>query len=67
MITIDNVIGYFLDLKHTLNEEIEDIIYTDLKHSLTFKQLQNIDHKRQEINTIYKILEFLDKERGNLK
>ena len=67
MITIDNVIGYFLDLKHTLNDDINDIIYTDLKHSLTFKQLQDIDHKRQDINTIYKILEFLDKERGNLK
>lgn len=65
MITIDNVIGYFLDLKHKYNEDINTLLYEDLSHSLTFKQLQDIDHARTKINKIYDIIEFLDKERGN--
>lgn len=63
-LTKDNVIGYFLDLKHTYNEEIHDILYDDITHSLTFKDLQRIDHLRNDISKIYEIIEFLEKE-GN--
>ena len=64
MITIDNVIGYFLGLKFNYDEQINDILYSDIKHSLTFKQLQNIDHLRTKLSTIYDIIEFLEKERN---
>lgn len=63
MITIDNVIGYFLDLKFKYDEEINDILFDDIEHSLTFKQLQNIDHLRTKLSNIYNIIDFLEEER----
>lgn len=62
MITKEQVIQYFINLRENIVFEIDDLLYTDLNNSLTFKQLQDIDHKRQDINTIYKIIEFLEKE-----
>ena len=56
-----DIIEYFITLKEDIIFEIEDILYTELNNSLTFKQLQQVDHKRQELNTIYKIIEFLEK------
>lgn len=61
-ITKDNIISYLLDLKHTYNTEIEDILYSELSKSLTFKDLQRIDHLRNNISKIYKIIEFIEKE-----
>lgn len=63
MITIDNVIGYFLGLKFDYDEQINDILFEDIEHSLTFKQLQNIDHLRTRLRTIYEIIDFLEEER----
>lgn len=63
MITIDNVIGYFLGLKFDYDEQINDILFDDIEHSLTFKQLQDIDHLRTKLKTIYEIIDFLEKER----
>ena len=62
MLTIDNVVGYFLDLKFEYNEKINDILYSDIEHSLTFKQLQEIDHLRTKLRTIYDVIDFLEKE-----
>lgn len=64
MITKEQVIHYLMSLKDDYNLTIEDILYNDITKSLTFKQLQDIDHLRNNIQTIYKIIEFLEKE-GN--
>ena len=63
-VTKDNVIQYFINLNEDTNQRINDIIYSDITKSLTFKQLQDIDHLRKNISKIYKIIEFLEKE-GN--
>lgn len=63
-LTKEQVIDYFIDLKNYYNSTINDIVYTDITKSLTFKQLQDIDHLRTNISKIYKIIEFLEKE-GN--
>lgn len=63
-LTKDNVINYFINLKEDIDQRINDILYSDITHSLTFKQLQDIDHLRTNISKIYKIIEFLEKE-GN--
>ena len=62
--TKEQVIQYFMSLRDDIVLNIDNTLYTDLNNSLTFKQLQEIDHKRQDINTINKIIEFLKKE-GN--
>lgn len=62
MITKEQVILYFIHKRDDLVIKIDDLLYTDLKHSLTFKQLQEIDHLRTLINKIYDIIEFLQKE-----
>lgn len=64
MITKEQVINYLINLKNDYNLTIEDILYSDITHSLTFKDLQRIDHLRNNISKIYKIIEFLEKE-GN--
>lgn len=60
----EQVILYFLTLRDDLNFEMDEILYDDLSKSLTFEQLQKIDHLRTRINTIYEIIDFLEKE-GN--
>lgn len=64
MITKEQAINYFINLKENYNITIEDILYSDITKSLTFKQLQDIDHLRNNISKIYEIIEFLEKE-GN--
>ena len=64
MITKEQVIHYLMSLKDDYNLTIEDILYSDITKSLTFKDLQRIDHLRTNISKIYKIIEFLEKE-GN--
>ena len=56
------IIDYFLDWKYELSEDISSILYDDISKSLTFKQLQNIDHLRTKLNKVYEIIYFLDKE-----
>ena len=63
-LTKEQAIDYFINLKEDINQRINDIIYNDITKSLTFKQLQDIDHLRKNISKIYKIIEFLEKE-GN--
>ena len=62
--TKEEVITYLKNLKDEYHLKIYEIIYDDIKHSLTFKELQTIDHLRTNIDTIYKIIEFIEKE-GN--
>lgn len=62
--TTKEQVNYLINLKDDINKQINDILYTDITKSLTFKQLQQIDHLRKDISKIYKIIEFLDKE-GN--
>lgn len=64
IINKEQAINYFINLKEDYNQQIYDIVYSDITHSLTFKQLQDIDHLRNDISKIYKIIEFLEKE-GN--
>lgn len=64
MATKEQVIQYFLTLRDDLDFEMDEIIYDDLSKSLTFKQLQEIDHLRTRINKLYDIIDFLEKE-GN--
>ena len=64
MITKEQVIHYLMSLKDDYNLTIEDILYSDITKSLTFKDLQRIDHLRNDISKIYKIIEFIEKE-GN--
>ena len=64
MIIKEQVINYLINLKEDINEQINDILYSDITKSLTFKQLQDIDHLRTNISKIYKTIEFLEKE-GN--
>lgn len=63
-LTKEQIINYFIDLKNDYNSTINDIVYTDITKSLTFKQLQDIDHMRQKLHKIDKIIDFLEKE-GN--
>lgn len=64
MTTKEQVIHYLMSLKDDYNLTIEYILYNDITKSLTFKDLQRIDHLRTNISKIYKIIEFLEKE-GN--
>ena len=57
----EDVITYFLDLKYELTEQISDILYSDITHSLTFGELQKIDHIRNVLNKVYEIIYFLEK------
>lgn len=63
-LTKEQTIKYFINLKEDYNQRINDILYDDITKSLTFKQLQDIDHLRNDISKIYEIIEFLEKE-GN--
>lgn len=58
----DEVIMYFIRLKDETAIQIEDILYSDVSKSLTFKELQTIDHLRQNMQKIYNIISFLEKE-----
>lgn len=58
----DEVIMYFIRLKDEIANNITDILYTDVSKSLTFKQLQEVDHLRQNMQKIYNIIDFLEKE-----
>lgn len=60
--TKQEVINYFMSLKDDIVLNIDDTLYTDLNNSLTFKQLQEIDHMRTRLHEIDKIIDFLEKE-----
>lgn len=64
MINKTQVIHYLMSLKDDYQLKLEDIIYDDITKSLTFKELQEIDHLRTNMNKIYEIINFIDKE-GN--
>ena len=64
MITKEQVILYFIHERDDIVIKIDDLLYTDLNNSLTFKQLQEIDHSRTRLHEIDKIIDFLEKE-GN--
>jgi len=50
-----------INRKQQLNEEIDDIIYSDLKKELTYKDINEIQEKRKRIKVIYDTIEYLDK------
>lgn len=60
----DDIILYFINLKDDIALKIENILYDDINKSLTFKQLQEIDHLRNNMSKIYEIISFIEKE-GN--
>lgn len=60
----EDVINYFIYLKDEIANKICDIIYDDITKSLTFKELQEIDHLRNNMSKIYEIISFIQKE-GN--
>lgn len=60
--TKDNVILFLMSKKDDIALAIDDILYNDLSKSLTFKELQQIDHQRQNMQKIYDIIDFLEKE-----
>lgn len=62
MITKEQVIDYLINLKEDTSIKISDILYDDITHSLTFKELQQIDHLRTNMNKLYNFIYFLEKE-----
>ncbi len=62
MITKEQVIDYLINLKDDTSIKIGDILYDDITHSLTFKELQQIDHLRTNMNKLYNFIYFLEKE-----
>lgn len=65
----EKTIQFLIKQKDILNEEIEDLIYSELVDpnfkSLSFGDLQKIDNRRHEISNIYKLIEII--ERTDLK
>lgn len=60
----EDVIKYFIYLKDEISIKIGDILYDDINKSLTFKQLQEVDHLRNNMSKIYEIISFIERE-GN--
>lgn len=60
----EEVINYLISLRESIVFSIDNILYDDITHSLTFNELQQIDHLRNKIAQIDNFIKFLEKE-GN--
>ena len=59
---IGKAITDLINEKERLNADIEDIIYSDMEHLLTNKDLLEINKIKAQIKFIYDLIEKLDKE-----
>lgn len=60
----EEVINYLISLRESIVFSIDNILYDDITHSLTFNELQQIDHLRNKMAQIDNFIKFLEKE-GN--
>lgn len=59
---INKTISALINEKERLNEDIEDIIYGDMEHTLNSSDLLEINKIKTHINYIYNLIEKLDEE-----
>lgn len=57
---VDELIGYLVEKKNSLNFEIEDILYSDLSKILVVEQILEIENKRKQIKKCYDMVEYLE-------
>lgn len=57
---VDELILYLINKKQNLNEEIEDILYSDLNKILVVEDILQIDKKRKQIKKCYDMVEYLE-------
>ena len=59
---MNKTIKELIEEKENLNRDIDDIIYGDMEHLLTSKDLLEINKIKANIHYIYELIEKLDKE-----
>lgn len=59
---MNKTIKELIEEKENLNRDIDDIIYGDMEHLLTNKDLLEINKIKANIHYIYELIEKLDKE-----
>lgn len=57
---VDELIGYLVEKKNSLNFEIEDILYSDMSKILDLHDLNKIETRRKQIKQCYDMVDYLE-------
>lgn len=59
----ETIILYLIHERDDIPQQIDEILYpSHIKQSLTFKELQTIDHLRRKLQKINEIINFIEEE-----